>query len=839
MDQHESEKFQLLWQAALDGIIVHERGVVKAVNRRATMMFAAPERAMLGRSVLEFTSPEFHSTVLERIGSHSSEPFESIGVRDDGSTFPLQVCGVSSDASPIRIVVLRDLTEQKRAEEIARQHEALCQAVVQAAFDGIVTMTGECVNEANEHFARMFGYTRDELVGMNVGQLIERDPNAGVRGGALGLRKNGRSFPIEFAIGVTGDARAVCAVRDVTSERRAQEQLVESERRYRELSEATHDLLCEHDLEGNILDINPAVIRALGYTREEILACNLREFIDPLFVHHFDSYRERIVRYGLAEGLLRVRTREGEERIWHCRTTLRASGRERPVVRGLARDVTDRELATRALRKSEHHFRSILEHISDTVTIVDGEGMISYHSPSLERLLDLPEGEITNRRFVEFVHRDDVDAVTAFFDAQFHGSSEASMLDARLHHRDGSWRWFSMVATTRNVGGKRTLLVNGRDDTEKRMLLAQLEQANRVNSLGRLAATVAHEFNNVLMSMQPFAELMQRPGVDMSTVSRGARSIINSIARGKRVSLDILRFTHPAQPTLAPVELRTWWDRVAPELASLAGGIEVACALPPRMAVTADAAQLTQIVSNLLSNARDAMPHGGCVQIEARRPERNETFAFGVVRDAHKFVQLTVRDTGSGMGDDVVRHAFEPLFTTKLNGGTGLGLAVVHQIVTRHGGAIFIASKPNRGTTFHIFLPVASTVEVEEIEPVSVSLDPLRVLVIDDEPAIAGGLAELLKEFGATTEAAMSRDEAKLVADKFQPDLAVIDVRLHDGNGFELGAQLRWKLPQLKLVYVSGHADGRTVPASETGTSFLQKPFEIGQLVEQIAELTA
>ncbi|HEX7807820.1 MAG TPA: ATP-binding protein, partial [Thermoanaerobaculia bacterium] len=384
-----------------------------------------------------------------------------------------------------------------------------------------------------------------------------------------------------------------------------------------------------------------------------------------------------------------------------------------------------------------------------------------------------------------------------------------------------------------------TLLVNGRDDTEKRMLLAQLEQANRVNSLGRLAATVAHEFNNVLMGMQPFAELMQRPGVDMSTVSRGARSIINSIARGKRVSLDILRFTHPAQPTLAPVELRTWWDRVAPELASLTGGIEVDCALPSRMAVTADAAQLTQIVSNLLSNARDAMPNGGTVQIAARRPDRNETFAFGVVRDAHKFGHITVRDTGFGMSDDVMRHAFEPLFTTKLNGGTGLGLAVVHQIVTRHGGSIFIASKPNRGTTFHIFLPVAATVEVEEPAPVMVSLDPLRVLVIDDEPAIAGGLAELLKEFGATTEMAMSRDEAKAVADEFQPDLAVIDVRLHDGNGFELGAQLRWKLPQLKLVYVSGHADAGHVPASEAGTSFLQKPFEIGQLVEQIADLTA
>ncbi|HEX2831991.1 MAG TPA: ATP-binding protein [Thermoanaerobaculia bacterium] len=486
-----------------------------------------------------------------------------------------------------------------------------------------------------------------------------------------------------------------------------------------------------------------------------------------------------------------------------------------------------------ALRRSEQHFRSILEHISDTVTIIDAHGRIAYHSPSLERGLGLAADELTGCSFAELIHPDDAAAVRLFFAT----ASESMTIDARIRHRDGSWRWFSMVATAREVAGERSLVVNGRDVTEKRLLLAQLEQEHRVNSLGRLAATVAHEFNNVLMAMQPFAELILRPGVDAATIQRGARSILNSIARGKRVSLDILRFTHPAHPMISVLELRAWWNRMSPELRTLAGAAELETWFPPRLAVLADAAQLTQVVANLISNARDAMPQGGRIDLIARRPERDETFAFGVVRDAHRFVQLSIADTGDGMAEDVVAHVFEPLFTTKLNGRTGLGLAVVHQIVLRHGGAIFVTSKPGEGTTFHLFLPAASTFDGFALPVDLPSLEGLRVLVIDDELPIASGLAELLKEFGATTEAATSMQEAIVTAELFTPDVAVIDVRLNDGDGFDLGARLRTQMPALRLVYVSGHADAQRVPEGESGTSFLQKPFDAAQLLDVITKL--
>jgi PAS domain S-box-containing protein len=832
------EIFRLLCQAAFDGILVHEHGTITAASAKALQMLRLPEEQVVGRFVLDFTDPAYHTIVLDRVATRNSEPFESVGVRGDGTRFPMNVCGVSGDG-PVRVVALRDLTEQKRAENEAQRQAAHCRAVIQAAFEGILTTTGDRIDEVSARFAEMFGYTREELIGVNVRTLILRQFSRTTRGPARGLRKDGTSFPIEVAIGVTDDTQSVWAVRDVTDERRAEEELIESERRYREISESTHDLLCEHDLDGVILDVNPAIQRALGYTREEMVSHNIREFLDPTYRPHFDAYCARIQRDGVSEGPMRIRTRNGDLRIWHYRNALRSSGREKPVVRGLARDVTDRELAIRALRKSEQHFRSILEHISDTVTIVDAHGAIEYHSPSLERLLHVPSKELIDHLFIEFVHPEDVDTVSAFFAAQFANQGASDAIDVRIRHRGGPWRLLSMVATTRNIGGVSSLVVNGRDVTEKRLLVAQLEQANRVNSLGRLAATVAHEFNNVLMGMQPFAELMQRPGVDPATVTRGARSIINSIARGKRVTLDILRFTHPAQPTFAPVDLRTWWERTAPELSSLGGGIRIECTVPPRLAVTADAAHLTQLVSNLISNARDAMPDGGSLLMTARRPLQDEMFDFGVVRAAHRFVQLSVTDTGHGMSEEVVRHAFDPLFTTKLNGGTGLGLAVVHQIVSRHGGSIFIVSKPGQGTTFHVFLPAASSIETEEAVPLAISLNPLRVLVIDDEAAIADGLAELLGEFGATTEAAMTRDEAMIRANAFRPDLAVIDVRLSDGDGLELGAELRYSLPLLKVVYVSGHADARRVSPSERGSAFLQKPFEIGQLIEQITELTS
>ncbi len=202
----------------------------------------------------------------------------------------------------------------------------------------------------------------------------------------------------------------------------------------------------------------------------------------------------------------------------------------------------------------------------------------------------------------------------------------------RLRHSNGTWRHFEVAAKNvlnhRNNGTNSSngtdgtvsaIVATARDITERKLMEKQLEQAHRLTSLGKLAATVAHEFNNVLMGMAPFAELMQRPSMAPDLVARGARHIAASVARGKRVVQELLRFTQPAEPELAPLHLANWWGALAAEMrAMLSNEIAIETDLPANAPpVVADPSQLVQVFANLVATARDAMPQGGTLTIRA------------------------------------------------------------------------------------------------------------------------------------------------------------------------------------------------------------------------------
>ena len=231
------------------------------------------------------------------------------------------------------------------------------------------------------------------------------------------------------------------------------------------------------------------------------------------------------------------------------------------------------------------------------------------------------------------------------------------------------------------------------DITERLQLQQQLEQVRRIESLGRVAATVAHEFNNVLMGMAPLAERMIRAPLSEEMNAQMSAMIRDAVSRGRRLTEQIRTFSKPAAPESVPTALDEWLHGFMPELRALAGkGIELNVTAPASAIVSIDPPQMQQVLSNLVVNARHAMPQGGTITIAAE-----------VEGDA---VTLTVADEGTGMPPEVVERIFEPLFTTKRS-GTGLGLAVAHQIITRHKGSIRVTSRVGTGTTFEIVLPLA------------------------------------------------------------------------------------------------------------------------------------
>ncbi|HXI12849.1 MAG TPA: response regulator [Thermoanaerobaculia bacterium] len=425
-----------------------------------------------------------------------------------------------------------------------------------------------------------------------------------------------------------------------------------------------------------------------------------------------------------------------------------------------------------------------------------------------------------------------VDAVT--------GEREIN-LDVRIRRLDDSIA--TLHLTGKRATGKESLLVGTvQDISDRKMLESQLEQANRLNSLGRLAATVAHEFNNVLMGIQPFCEMIIRKADDVELVSGAAKTIQQSVLRGSRISHEILRYTQPNDPRLEPLRLSAWLREISPELQNIFGPqVQISIDdVAPDIVIAADKAQLQQIFINFAVNSRDAMPSGGTFCIRASHRTSASQFRFGVVLSPDRFAHIVVSDNGTGMPADVLDRAFEPLFTTKAQSGTGLGLAVTRQIVANHEGHIFVESQEGKGTTFHLFFPLTSEVPTEIAQGIVEKRSlPSSLLLVEDEEAISDGLAALLEMDGISVQVAATGAAALKELEAHEPEIIVLDVGLPDIDGKDLYVLIAARHPGIPVIFSTGHGNLADIQhlVDQGKAQYLLKPYEFDDLLETISTL--
>jgi PAS domain S-box-containing protein len=606
---------------------------------------------------------------------------------------------------------------------------------------------------------------------------------------------------------------------------------------------ASADLICVHDLDGRILFVSQSVCDALGQPAAVLRKMTIQDLLAKDSSWGFVAYMQRLKRDGFADGIMNVVTRDGRRRSWKYRNTLEMDEQSVPFIRGVGRDVTEGQEAFRAALRSEEYFRSIIENVSDIIAIMELDGSLRYGSPSVGRVLGYSRRVLRGMRGIDLIHPDDVRRAAGYLSLQIQDPAAAQTIELQVRHANGAWRSFEIMATNLVKKGQTSAIVlNARDITGRKLLEAQLTQANRLGALGRLAATVAHEFNNVLMGMQPFAELMQRPDVKPDLIAKGAGHIANSIQRGRRIVLDILRFAQPYQPVMAAVGVRDWWETFAPEAENVLGNVTtIVSSIPPGLYATADRMQITQVLANLVANARDAMPDGGMLTVDANELRADASFPFGVVPHPERFVQISISDTGKGMPRDVMERIFEPLFTTRQSGGTGLGLAVAHQVMTQHHGYIFVESELGQGSTFHLFLPKAAPPAAKKSGPIVGNRSPAsrKVLLIDDEQLIVEGITALLEEDGIEVESIGSGFEAVETIARFHPDLVVLDLGLPGMDGSEVYARIREVDRLLPVIFSTGHGDRQALHEflNDPHTRFLQKPFEVTDLLEMMVDV--
>jgi PAS domain S-box-containing protein len=483
---------------------------------------------------------------------------------------------------------------------------------------------------------------------------------------------------------------------------------------------------------------------------------------------------------------------------------------------------------------AEEYFRALTENGSDVIAILDPEGRFSYVSPSVERTLRYSPAELIGSSHFDLIHPEDRDRAVAAFErlGSAAGSTPVSSAAYRCRRKDGAWRTLESVGTNLlDHPQVRGLVLSARDITDRKLLEQELEQLHRLTSLGRLAAQVAHEFNNVLMGVQPVAEVIRRHGGGNPHLLRFADLVDASIRRGKRITTDILRFGRPAQLTVHPVEVQDLIHQVTEEIRPmLPEGIDlhVNTAETP-MYVSADRAQLAQVLINLMLNARDAMHAKGTLTIEVPSTQRRD--------DCQRFIHFTVADTGDGIAGEDLPHIFEPLFTTKKS-GSGLGLSVVFQIVAAHGGHISVDSESGKGSTFHIFIPAVDPVVQEKREDSPKTTDlpqALRILLVEDDETVACGLKWLLEAEGIEVRVVRRGADVSPAVSRLRPDLIMLDLGLPDDDGGKVYERIAAECP-LPVIFSSGHALENEIEKllDNPGAAFLMKPYSPEDLLRTI-----
>ena len=709
----------------------------------------------------------------------------------------------------------------------------------------------------NDALCEMLGCSEEELLGRTFMDITHPDDletsrvrTARIRAGELQhemidkryVRKDGSAVwattdVTSVADPVTGATHCLGFMVNISGRKAAEDALRASEAKYRLILEHASDAIFFSDSSTRYVEVNPKACEMTGFTREELLSITIADLIDaedlaerPLVVRTLQPGMSMILER-------RLRTKNGPSIDVEVNVTALADGSAIASVR----DIRERKRAEVALRLSEERLRAMVENGMDVISVVDARGVAKYKSPSEKTVFGYEPEELIGTNGFDRIHPEDLPRVREIFEQAIDSPGATRRAEYRYRHKDGSWREVEAVGMNLlshpAVNG---VVITTRDITDRKRIQSQLDQAERLAGLGRLAATIAHEFNNIMMGIQPFAEVIRRVAPNEPRLMMAAEQISRSISRGKRITQDILRFTRPAQPTLATLSPGKWLAEAASELS---GMIAPKCELviePPDedLSVSADGGQIMQVVSNIVLNARDAMPGGGRITIRVDTTNGNMVYPFGVVPKPGDFVRLRIEDTGCGMTRETIDRIWEPLFTTKKS-GTGLGLPVARQIIEKHGGYVFVESAPDEGTTFHIFLPRVG----EQAASLGTTRGArhYRILVVDDEPAVARGIELLLQTGGHDVKLAATGAEARKAFQSVVPEVVILDIGLPDVNGVDLCRELRQQNPELSVIFSTANGDPRLIeglPASRA-VAFLHKPYDLEGLNTALERVAA
>lgn len=879
-----AEQSRTLVEAFPDAILIQVEHTIVFINPSCLRLFRAEAaQQILGRDVSTVIHPEYLAAFQARIeGCYSSgtasPSAESVLLACDGSSVDIDAVAIPIvwNGAPAIEVVARDITKRKQSEMAVQNWQRRLELAQKAGlrlgwwdWDA-----GANTVEWSDETYRQFGYTRAEFSGRVEDATTRIHPNDRLRveGAIQKVIAGGQEYAEQYRVlrpdgtirwidahGVmvrTGSVHMLGIGVDITELKHTQQLLQESEGKYRLLLNSTAEAIFGLDLQGKCTFCNPALLRQLRYEdSEELLGKNMHAVIHHTRADGRPYPEEQCEIYAaLREGRAGQVT---EEVLWRSDGTnfpadywsypmCNASGIVGSVVSFI--DISDRKAAEQKLRKSEERYRELFENATYGIYRSRPDGSFVDANPALVNMLG-------------YSSREELLKVNLNHDIYEDPNERQSLLHAypqggRINGYEVNWkRKDSKIIAVRMSGG----VVCGEDGlpsyydviaediTARRNLEAQFRQAQKMETVGLLAGGISHDFNNLLSVILGNAELLLETKQDQKQQNYGDQ-IKKAAWRAAQLTRQLLAFSRKQvlYPTI--LNLNTVVHDVGQILQRLIGDdIQIVKCLETCLgSVRADRGQIEQILMNLVTNARDAMPNGGKVIVRTRNVELgpNELARYPYARIG-PYVCLSVTDTGVGMTKEVSERVFEPFFTTKAMGhGTGLGLATVYGIVKQSVGYIWVTSTVGMGTTFDIYLPrldeVAAPHWSGEEAHGAYPRGTETILVLEDEEPLRQVLCESLVANGYIVLQAGRGDDAIKIARNHAGTIPLIlsDVVLPDMYGPSIVAKVQALHPEAKAVYLSGYAD---VPVAQKlisdGAVLLQKPLSRGDLLKKIDEI--
>ena len=774
--------------------------------------------------------------------------------------------------------------ECKDADDALRASEARYRRLFETAQDGILILDAHSglITDVNPFLIRLLDYPREDFLGKtlwDIGPFRQiQESKAGVRElqdkeyiryENLPLEtRSGRRVNVEFVgnvYGVNGKRVIQCNIRDITERKQAEEsfaaqarelasQAEELGRSRQSLEDRTlmlqsvldsmSDGLVVADEQGKVVIWNPGADKLLGLGAAKI---DIQEWS-----HHYGLYLPDMVTPFPSDQLPLTRAIYGEAStaVMFVRNPALAEGifveaqasplkDKHGIVNGgvvAFREITERKLAEEALLKSEERFSKAFRNNPLAITIsTEAEGRYLDVNDAFLGLLGYRRQDVIGHTAAELnFWREPLDRIEML--RQLRDDKRVTKHQTRYRTSKGESREAEVWAESIELGGQPCVLAITRDITEVQQLEAQFRQAQKMEAVGRLAAGVAHDFNNVMSIIMGYSDLLLGLIAPENPMNRYVSETKKAAKRAALLTTRLLAFSRKQVVFPRILDLNDVVHNATSMLLQLVGeDIEIEFRPTiPLGSVRADPGQIEQVLVNLVVNARDAMPAGGKIIIETGEAELDEDYVSRHPgSDAGQHVVLVVSDTGCGMDDSVKSQIFEPFFTTKAVGqGTGLGLSTVYGIVKQSEGSILVYSEPGKGTAFKIYFPRLYD-KAEMLVVPSKEAEPPRgsetILVVEDDKILREITVKLLQNGGYRVVEAKDAEDALGIMAASQPeiDLLLTDVMMLGTSGVELVRRAKEGHPKLRSLFMSGYTGdlvGRQGVLIEEA-HFLEKPF--------------